>query len=119
MTESVVGAAAVFEHLNGNHADTVLFLARYLAGDDALTDAELVTARVGGVEIDVCGTAGTRRVRVPAPAPIATTSDLHGLLMGCVGDARAADPDGELTSIERELAVRDAIPTRGRGGGGE
>ena len=67
MTTTVPDADAVFEHLNGNHADSVLFLARHVAGDPALTDAELLVATSDGVEIEVRGDEGDRRVQLAAP----------------------------------------------------
>lgn len=112
MTTTVPDADAVFEHLNGNHADSVLFLARHVAGDPALTDAELLVATSDGVEIEVRGHEGDRRVQLTAPTPLASTADLQGLLIGTMSAARAAAPEGELTSIERELATQGSIPTR-------
>ena len=112
VTDQIAGADAVFEHLNGNHADTVLLVARHVAGDHALTDAELVGATAAGVDLDVRGPDGGRSLHLPAPTPLGSTAELQGLLIGQVGAARAADPDGELTSIERELAAQASIPTR-------
>jgi NADPH-dependent ferric siderophore reductase len=38
--------------------------------------------------------------------------DVQLQMFGHLAAARAADPDGELTSMEREMAQQDAIPTR-------
>lgn len=107
----IEGAEAVFEHLNGNHADTVLFLASHVAGS-VLIDAELVGADQTGVDLVVRDDAGDRAIRMPFAEPATSAADLQGQLIGALASARAALPDGPLTSIEREMAGRDAIPTR-------
>ncbi len=110
-SEAIAGADAVFEHLNGNHADTVLYLARSVLGGD-LTDAELTAADTGGVELQVAGPDGRRTERIAFVDAVADVPGLHAALLGRLAEARAADPDGELTSIEREMAEQAEIPTR-------
>lgn len=107
----VEGADAVLDHLNGNHADSVLFLARHVAGRP-LVDAELLRADQGGVDLRVCNGAGARSLRLIFPQLVGSTTDLQARLLDTLAEARAAEPDGPLTSLERELAGRDAIPTR-------
>lgn len=109
--ELVDGAESIFEHLNGNHADSVLFLASHVAGTELL-DAELVAADRDGVDIRVRDTSGDRTVRLAFTTSIASTADLQGQLLGRMTTARADAPDGPLTSIEAELATQDDIPTR-------
>lgn len=109
--EVVEGAHAVFEHLNGNHADSVLFLASHVA-DAALVDAELTSVDAGGVDIDARDARGALTVRLVFDAPVSTTAELQGQLLGRLQEARADAPDGPPTSIETEIARQNDIPTR-------
>lgn len=101
----------IFEHLNGNHADSVLFLAAHVAGGP-LVDAELSGIDGGGIDLAVRDDTGARTLRIPFTAPVASTADVQGLLLGTLAEARAAAADGPLTSIESEMASQGSIPTR-------
>jgi NADPH-dependent ferric siderophore reductase len=101
---------AAFAHINDDHADTVLFVARHLGAADA-TAAQLVTADTLGVDFTVEGPAGPDSVRMEFAAPIASAPELQGLLMVTLGDARAAaDSSVPLTSLEQLFETATAIP---------
>lgn len=109
--ELATAAEGIFEHLNGNHADSVVFLAGHVVGRPVV-DAELVAVDAAGADLRVRDDEGHRTIRVEFSGPIYSTADLQGQLIGKLVEAREAAPDGPLTSIEAELASRDAIPTR-------
>lgn len=103
---------AAFEHYNANHADTVLFIARHLVGGAELVAAELEGFDDTGITLEVIDADGPRTLHVPYEGEVAGGGDVQMQLYLHLGAARAADPDGELTSIERELAEQGSIPTR-------
>lgn len=109
--ELAMAVDGIFEHLNGNHADSVLFLANHVAGT-ALIDAELHTADTAGVDFRIRDASGERTIRLEFSTPITSTADVQGQLLGRMAQARAEVPDGPLTSIESEIAGQDQIPTR-------
>lgn len=100
------------DHLNGNHADTVLLIARYVAGCPEADEAELANVDHAGVDLDV-GVGGARTlVRWSFPEAIESTDQVYDRLYGTIGIARAAAGDGvALTSIEQETVEQATIPT--------
>jgi NADPH-dependent ferric siderophore reductase len=101
---------AAFAHINDDHADTVLFVARHLGAADA-TSARLVTADTLGVDLTVDGPNGPAPVRMEFAAPIASAPELQAVLMVALGEARAAaDASESLTSLEQLFEDATAIP---------
>ena len=109
--ELAIAAEGIFEHLNGNHADSVVFLAGHLVGRPVV-DAELVAVDAAGADLRVRDDEGDRTIRIDFSGPIDSTADLQGQLIGRLMEAREAAPDGPLTSIEAEIASQAEIPTR-------
>lgn len=91
---------ATREHLNEEHADTVLFLARSYGAPSA-TAAAITGADLLGVDLDVDGT--TRRIAFAEPA--ASPDAVWDQALALLARARAAAPaDDALTSLERDYA---------------
>ena len=109
---------ATLDHLNENHADTVLFVARHLA--PGVVDAEVVrvdrTAAVFGVRDGV----EVREVRLVFPAPIEAAHEVQTHFFATLAAARAAaSTDEPLTSLEREMQLTASLRTvHGRVAGG-
>lgn len=100
------------EHLNGNHADTVLLIARYAAGFADAEAAELAGVDHAGVDLDVRMGSERSLMRWRFPQAIESTDQVYDRLYGAIGIARiAAGDEVPLTSIERETAERAEIPT--------
>ena len=110
--ELVAQAEATIEHFNANHADTVLFVARHLTATPGLVDAEFGDFDPSGLVLNVVDGDGPRVVRVDFESTITSIGDMQVHLRGHLVAARAADPDGALTSMEREQARQGSIPTR-------
>ena len=91
-------------HLNRKHPDTVLFLARHVAGASDAVDAELLGVDRDGVDIVVRDGTGSTAARLEFGAPISDVPDLRIQLQGLLGKARHAAPDKPLTSLEAEIA---------------
>lgn len=103
--------AETFEHLNGSHPDTVVFVARHLADDPDVDDAEIVGATATSISYEI-GRRGERRtLTIDLDTPISGTDGLYAAMFGHLAAARAADPDGELTSIEAETVTTASLPT--------
>jgi NADPH-dependent ferric siderophore reductase len=101
---------ATFDHINDEHPDTVLLVARHLGAVEA-TSARLLTADALGVDISVEEPAGPRAIRLELAAPIGSPEELQGQLMVTLADARAAVGDDQpLTSLEQQFAATTTIP---------
>lgn len=101
----------VRDHLNGNHADTVLLLVRHLEPD--AVDAELGVVDPHGAEFAVRSADGARStVRLDFPTPAEGAHDVQAHLLAALAQARAAsDPSVPLTSLEAELQVTASLRT--------
>lgn len=100
------------EHLNANHADSVLLVARYAAGCVEADGAELSGVDREGVDIDV--RLGDRRtpVRWIFGETAASVAEVRAQLYAAVSTARSAAGDRmPTTSIERESKQQTLIPT--------
>ena len=100
------------DHLNANHADSVLLVARYAAGCVDADDAVLSGVDQGGVDFDVL--LGDRRVQVrwSFGEVVASAADVRAQLYRAVGTARSAAGDRmPITSIEQERREQALIPT--------
>lgn len=112
---SIVHVDAVVEHLNANHADTVLFIARSVAG--RVDTGSWNSAEVTGVDPDGATVTIDRHDRTPHTIRVefasraASATDVQGHLFAALAAARAANPDAPLTSIEAELAITASLPT--------
>ncbi len=99
------------EHLNDNHADTVLFVARHLRAD--VVDAEIGRADRTGVTFAVRTSSQVAdRIRLTFPSPVMEAHEVQGQLLAAMAAARAAAaPEEPLTSLEHELQVTRALTT--------
>ena len=95
-------------HLNQRHPDTVMFLARYLIGDEQPTDAQLVGIKGDQLMIGVTTTGGSRTVPLPLTAAVASRSELVDQLAAMLRAAREARPDEPLTSLEVDISAPHA-----------
>lgn len=100
------------EHFNGNHADTVLFLARFAADAKDAIDAEVIDVDTEGVNFTVGDGTRTWDARLRFDGAVSTAAEVQGQLLGKLNDARADVGDREpVTSLERELATTGSLPT--------
>ncbi len=102
---------ATIDHLNDDHADTVLLVARHLV--PGALDAELVRVdRVAATFSIRHGRGAQADVQLRFPSPAGTAHEAQGHLLAAVGEARAAlDASVPLTSLERELRATAALAT--------
>lgn len=105
--------AVVVDHMNDNHADSILLMARSLVSGRALVDAEVVGVDRRGVEFAVRGDDGhTGTARFDFGGRPADLDALRGEVFGLLSAARAAAGDAvPLTSLEREIAAVGRLPT--------
>lgn len=94
----------VLKHLNGKHADTVLFLARHVAGASDAVEAQLFAVDPDGVDLAVRQALGSSTARLQFTAAINAVPDFQLQLRGLLATARAAAPDEPLTSLEEQIA---------------
>lgn len=103
---------ATIEHFNANHADSVLFLARFGVGCTDAADAEAVAVDTEGVDFIVRLPDGRATVRLAFDTPATTSADVSARVMARLGAARQVVGDGEpLTSIEHEVASTGTLGT--------
>lgn len=103
---------ATLEHFNGNHADTLLLLARFAAGCPEADDAEAVAIDAAGIDLAVRVHGERRRARLDFPSTVATLADVQAQFFGRLDEARAtAGSSIPLTSLERELDSTATLPT--------
>lgn len=124
MTSESTGATALspevreqveltLEHVNGNHADTILFIARHHGDVPTATDAEAVDVDTAGVDVRVVVDGETSSTRLTFTNPISTATDVQGEVFGMIVAARERAGDAEpLTSLEEELATTGNLSTR-------
>jgi hypothetical protein len=94
----------VLKHINGKHADTVLFLARHAAGVSDAIEAKLLAVDPDGVDIAVRHPLGSSTARLQFTAAIDAVPELRLQLRVLLAKARAAAPDEPLTSLEQVIA---------------
>ena len=100
------------DHFNGDHADTMLLLARFAAGCPEADDAEAISVDVDGIDFAVRTRDGDRTVRARFPEPVTTMPEIQACFLDTITEAR--DRAGDLmaiTSLERELANQRSLPT--------
>ena len=108
----VLQVEALVDHINANHADTVLLVARHV--DPTAVDAEVAMVEPSGVTFDLRDATGRQvSVRLPFPDRAADADQVQGFLLAAVRAARsAAEPGEPLTSLEAELASTATLTTR-------
>jgi NADPH-dependent ferric siderophore reductase len=100
----------IVDHLNANHADTVLLVARHVA--PGVDDAEIVAIDPRGAAFEVRSAGVIARLRLEFDSPAAEVHDAQRRLLAAVGVARAATGPGvPLTSLEVELAAAAQLAT--------
>lgn len=110
--EVVDELALTIEHLNANHADTVLLLVRHATGLDDATDAELRSIDPAGFEATVAIGAHQVIGRGRFTEPVTTADEARTHLFELLRRAREAAGDSvPPTSLERELATTGSLPT--------
>jgi NADPH-dependent ferric siderophore reductase len=112
--EAAAAVAETAEHLNEDHADTVLFLARHLArhlaGAPAVVDARITRVSPDGVTFELVLDDGVEEVSLPLDPPAADRFDVYEAVVAAIGGARAAAPGAApLTSLERDVAATSAL----------
>ncbi|MEL6984115.1 MAG: DUF2470 domain-containing protein, partial [Actinomycetota bacterium] len=101
------------EHVNGNHADTVLFIARHHGDVPTATDAEAVDVDADGVDVNVVVDGETTSTRLRFANPVSTAPEVQGEVLAMIATAREMVGDAEpLTSLEEELATTGDLLTR-------
>ncbi|MEM9562721.1 MAG: SIP domain-containing protein [Actinomycetota bacterium] len=101
------------EHVNGNHADTILFITRHHGDVPTATDAEAIDVDTEGVDVRVLVDGEHLTTRLPFSTPVATAPEVQGAVLGMVASAREAVGDAEpLTSLEEELQTTGELLTR-------
>jgi NADPH-dependent ferric siderophore reductase len=102
---------ATVDHLNDNHADTVLLLARHLRPD--AVDAEIATVdRLAATFVVRDRLQASHAVPLVFPAPVGEAHEVQEHLLAALTEARAAaDPAEPLTSLEREMQVTASLTT--------
>ncbi|MBA2281923.1 MAG: DUF2470 domain-containing protein [Acidimicrobiia bacterium] len=83
-------AAGVVEHMNDDHAEANLLIARVLGGRDDATSASCVGVDRYGIELVAKGTTGTGRVRVGFEEAATTSEAIRAAVVALVHEARAA-----------------------------
>ncbi|MCB0967248.1 MAG: SIP domain-containing protein [Ilumatobacter sp.] len=124
MSEHVVHAAApldddvraqlaeTVEHFNANHADTVLLVARHVAGAESATDAEIVDVDTLGATLTVRAGGHVVAGRVDFTEPVRSAAEVQQQVFAAIGRARAEAGDTvPTTSLERELVTTASLPT--------
>ncbi|MEM9464864.1 MAG: siderophore-interacting protein [Actinomycetota bacterium] len=103
----------VLEHLEGNHGDTLVFIADATApsSNPWVNEVEVVELDPDGMVLDLIGPHGKLRHDVEFTTPLSGMMDLQAQLFGLLTQARTANPDAPLTSIEEEIQGRATIRT--------
>ena len=93
-------------HLNQRHPDTVLFLARHLAGDSGMLLAELVDVHADQLVLRMGAPGEFTTISFTLDSVVASRAELVAELRRILLNARAATPDEPLTSLEADIASR-------------
>lgn len=94
---------AFLSHLNQRHPDTVLFLARHLAGDPGMRVAELVDVHADQLVIQIGVPGELAATTFTLGSAVASRSELVAELRRILLIARAAASDEPLTSLEADI----------------
>ncbi|MAT06162.1 MAG: hypothetical protein CL424_14075 [Acidimicrobiaceae bacterium] len=106
--------AFVLEHLEGNHADTLLFVASQARETDrsAWRAATVTGLDRTGIEFLLQSDDGECRERLDFDAEATSLMDMQGQFFGLLIRARAAFPDDPMSSLEEEFEQSTTIRTR-------
>ena len=85
-------AAGAIEHLNDDHADSLLLIAQVTGGRTDATSATALGLDRYGLDLLAHGDAGTGRVRVPWPEEVTSPDQIRMASVELVKAARAAAP---------------------------
>ncbi len=107
---------SVIDHLNAEHADSVLLIARHVGDRPGLIEARLVASTADHLEIagtsDPTTHVGDESIAIPYRGVPVTLDDLRTELFDMLAAARErAGESVPLTSIERELAGSSDLST--------
>ena len=97
---------AFLTHLNQRHPDTVLFLARQLAGDAGMQSAELVDVHADQLVLRAGTPWELATVSFTLSSLVGSRAELVAELRRILQIARTAAPDEPLTSLEADIASR-------------
>ncbi len=89
-------AARAIAHLNADHPDALLDMARALAGCPAATAARCLDATRTALVLEARTPTDTLTLRIPYEAPIGAASELREATVKLARRARAALPGGEV-----------------------
>jgi NADPH-dependent ferric siderophore reductase len=103
-----VTASSILDHINGQHDDAILFIARVLGDRPEATSAVARSLDINGMSLQVDA---DQVLRFEFAEPATGVDDLGLRLMTLVARARELAPDAPLTSIEDQRAEIDAIKT--------
>jgi putative heme iron utilization protein len=83
-------AGGAIEHLNDDHADSLLLIAQVTGGRTDATSATALGLDRYGLDLLATGPEGAGRVRVPWPEPVSTPNEIRTASVELVKAARAA-----------------------------
>lgn len=83
-------AGGAIDHLNEDHADSLLLIAQVTGGRTDATSATALGLDRYGLDLLATGPQGAGRVRVPWPEPVATPNEIRSASVELVKAARAA-----------------------------
>ncbi len=83
-------AADIVDHMNADHAEANLTLARVLAGLDDATEATMVGADRYGLTLQVATPAGPRQARVAFPEPLTSADQARPAVINLLEVARSS-----------------------------
>lgn len=98
----------VIEHIEGNHGDSLAFIAS-LATDGVAGETRVARLDPDGVTFEIVAVDGRRRLDFSEP--VGSMPELQVQLFGFLTQARAAAPDHPVTSIEAELRTTQSLQT--------
>jgi NADPH-dependent ferric siderophore reductase len=100
------------EHLNANHADTMLLVARLAGGWTAAVDAEATAVDTRGIDFELVVDHGRERGRVEFGRAVTTVDDVRAEFFAALSRAREqAGSSVPLTSLEREFVEQVELRT--------
>ena len=100
------------DHLNANHADSVLFVAQHLLGRPGIIDAEIVGMDALGADLMTTTNGTDRPIRLDWAKSIESRADAQRELFSVLDEVRRhAGAETPATSLEVERATTPTLPT--------
>lgn len=93
-------------HLNQRHPDTILFLARTVAGQPDAASAQIATVEGNQIVFDVRTADRHLTVGVRTPSSVTSRQDLVTQIARLLRQGRSTSPEDALTSLESHPRVR-------------